>query len=95
MCVRDSVCRAGGRPAPRGQVSLSAALCSFAGCPGSVLPRSLVASGARRWLPCCAARAQGWEGSAVAAHGLGSSMAGGVSLDQGSGLCPLNWQVDS
>ena len=33
-------------------------VCSFAGCSGSVLPRSLLASGARRWLPCCAARAR-------------------------------------
>ena len=31
----------------------------------------------------------------VAADGLGCSMAGGVFLDPGSGLCPLNWQVDS
>ena len=40
-------------------------------------------------------RPQGPRASVVAAHGLSCPMAYGISLNQGSNLCPLHWQVDS
>ena len=33
--------------------------------------------------------------SVAAAHGLSCPVACGITLDQGSNLCPLNWQLDS
>ena len=43
---------------------------------------------------CCGVRALGVS-SVVVAHGLSSSAACGIFLDQGSNPCPLHWQVDS
>ena len=34
-------------------------------------------------------------GSVVVAHGLSCSVACGIFPDQGSNLCPLQWQTDS
>ena len=44
---------------------------------------------------CCRARALGMQASVVVAHGLSCPEACAISLDQGSNLCPLSWQVDS
>ena len=41
------------------------------------------------------ARGLSSAGSVVVAHGLSCSVARGISPDQGSNPCPLNWQADS
>lgn len=43
----------------------------------------------------CGAQALGARASGVAAHGLSCSAACGIFLQQGSNLCPQNWQADS
>ena len=44
---------------------------------------------------CCRAQALGCVGSAVVAHRLNCPVVCGILPDQGSGLCPLHWQMDS
>ena len=44
---------------------------------------------------CFGARALGLAGSIVVTHGLSCSVAREIFPDEGSGLCPLHWQLSS